>query len=91
MSIRSRLNGWDAVSLAENRGWKPGTIIMSKSWVTQREVISIETWCLRLKEVGATKTKDGGAVYKSLPKDVVEVVLGKESDDRTRPVQVRGS
>ena len=92
MSIKSRQNGYDAVSLAQERGWTPGTTIMSaKSWVTPREIVSVESWCLRLKEVGATKTKEGGAVYKSLPKDVVKIILGKETDDRTPPVQVRGS
>lgn len=61
-----------------------------KSWATPRVIVSIEPWCLRLKEVGAQGTKEGGAVYKSLPKDVVEVVLGQEAHDRT-PMQVRGS
>lgn len=68
------MNGLDAVQLAKEKGWKPGTIIMSpKSWVTEREVVSIESWCIRLKEVGASKTSEEGAVYKTLPKDVVEI------------------
>jgi hypothetical protein len=94
MSIRSRSNGWDAVVFAREKGWKPGTVIMSlKSWVTPRVIISIEPWCLRMTEVGGSKPKEGGTVYKSLPKDVVEVVQSKavEAHDRTPAVHLRGS
>jgi hypothetical protein len=70
--------GHDAVKLAKEKGWKPGVLLMSdKSWTVARIITSVETWCLRLKEVSGDSTPIGkattGSVYKTLPQDVREV------------------